>query len=374
MKAGFRFCLLRALPVVATASIVACSGNSQTLPAAGPALLALAAAKGTGSVQIAIDVPNAKKTAVREPSYVSPGTQSASVHVSGEAPKTFDLTASSPGCSESKKTASLDCAIVVTAMAGSHTIDATLYDALKGRGSALATGTANATVVSGKTKAVTIAFKGIVATATVLLDGATTANVAAGTAKTLKVSANAYDAKDNLIAGPSAYASAVALKNSDTSGRTTLSASSIDAPDATVTLKYDGASVPSKVTSTITPSVDGKADVKGAAGVSIAPSAPGVKPGSLTFNSAVTQTFTVAESGYSGSFTASSSDPSIAAVSPGSGNAPSTTFTVTPTGGGTCTITVTNALKQSVKVSVSVSSGSIIVDGTRAKRSHGGVR
>lgn len=372
MEAGFGSLFSRVLPIGAIAAIAACSGNSQTLPSSGPSSTALdAVMKKTGIVRFAIDIPDAKKTLNRAPQYVSPSTQSVSVHAAG-AVKSFDLTASSPGCSANKKTASLDCTVTLVLPVGSQTIAAALFAGLKGEGDALASGTAKATVIAGGAKLIVIPFDGIVSTATVLLNSKPEATLPAGTPATLKVTVDAYDAKGNLITAPGHYASPVGLKSSDALPK--LSASSVSTPDAKVTLEYSGGAVASKVTSTIAPSVDGKPDVKGAAVLSISPGGPAVKPGSLTFTTAASQTFTVEEIGYDGSLTAASSAASTATVSPGSADGPKATFTVTPVNGGAATITVRDGLKQTAKVSISVSSGTIIIDGSQTKQSHGGTR
>jgi hypothetical protein len=70
----------------------------------------------------------------------------------------------------------------------------------------------------------------------------------------------------------------------------------------------------------------------------------------IAFSGTGTQTFTVSESGYSGSFTATSSNTAVVTVAQTS---PST-FTVTSIGGGTATITVTDQQGNSATLSVTV--------------------
>lgn len=76
----------------------------------------------------------------------------------------------------------------------------------------------------------------------------------------------------------------------------------------------------------------------------------------LNFTSAASQTFTAAETSYSGTFSATIDDPTIATVTQ-SGN----TFTVTPKAAGTATITVHDANGQThaVSVTVTLSNGSL---------------
>jgi hypothetical protein len=77
-------------------------------------------------------------------------------------------------------------------------------------------------------------------------------------------------------------------------------------------------------------------------------------PSPLVFSNAgaqYAQTFAVTEAGYSGSFTASRNDPTIATVSPATSTR---TFTVTAVGNGQTTITVTDSAKRTATVTVQV--------------------
>lgn len=88
-------------------------------------------------------------------------------------------------------------------------------------------------------------------------------------------------------------------------------------------------------------------------------------PATLSFASAAAQTITVTEADYTGTFTATSSKPRVAAVNPVKGsNGPSATFLVAPVGGGTCTITFTDTNGQAATVRVAVNSGVIKVNST----------
>lgn len=91
-----------------------------------------------------------------------------------------------------------------------------------------------------------------------------------------------------------------------------------------------------------------------------------VKPASLTFTSASPQPLSANETDYTGSLTASSSNATVATVSPSSAKGPSATFDVTPVGGGTTTITVTGG-SAPVKVSVTVDNGVIHISSTSPK-------
>jgi hypothetical protein len=93
---------------------------------------------------------------------------------------------------------------------------------------------------------------------------------------------------------------------------------------------------------------------------------PSLTTPALSFNSTspTPQSFTVSEPGYSGTFTAVSSNTTVATVTQGSAAAAQSarhidadttaTFTVTPTGGGSATITISDTLGNSTSISVSV--------------------
>jgi hypothetical protein len=70
------------------------------------------------------------------------------------------------------------------------------------------------------------------------------------------------------------------------------------------------------------------------------------------------QTFTVSETGFTGSFTATSSNTSVATVSGPTGTTP--TFTVTPVSGGSATITVADTQGQKASVTVTVTSATFV--------------
>jgi hypothetical protein len=86
-----------------------------------------------------------------------------------------------------------------------------------------------------------------------------------------------------------------------------------------------------------------------------------VTPSSVTFSSPAAQTISV-RSGFAGTVSATSSDPTVATVVAG-GTATAPTFSLSPAGGGTCTIVVRDTAGDSMNVSVSVNAGVIIIDG-----------
>jgi|SRR5580700_8780541 hypothetical protein len=83
---------------------------------------------------------------------------------------------------------------------------------------------------------------------------------------------------------------------------------------------------------------------------------------SFSFSSATPQTFTVSEPGYTGTFSATSSNTEVVTIAAGDSTSArrrddtstSTTFTVTPVGGGNATITVSDDQGHSTAIPVSV--------------------
>jgi hypothetical protein len=92
------------------------------------------------------------------------------------------------------------------------------------------------------------------------------------------------------------------------------------------------------------------------------PGVVSVNPGTLNFittESSATQQTTVSESGYGGSFTASTTTcTGIATISPATSSG---SFTVTPQGNGTCTFTITGSAGTSGTLAVTVTLSSATI-------------
>lgn len=325
-------------------------------------------AKRKGKLVIELRIPRKKHHGRRiRPGYISASTQSMVISVPGQSNQVFNVTPGSPGCSTTSGYVTCDVSGFFTA--GEQTITITLYDQTGGQGNVLSTGTTTATILTGSVTYISITLEGTVASASVRVNGSTAVSIPVGTPTSLPLTINAYDADGNLIIAPGGYDSStpVQIVDSDTSGVTTLSPSTIGGPDTTATLSYNGGYLSSAV---ITAKVGGIAQanpvtVTIAATPSPTPSPtpmPQVSPSSLTFSSGATQTFTVLESNYTGALTASSGSTGVATVSPASANGPNATFTVKPIAGGTTAITVTDSFGNNVTVNVSVNGGVIVID------------
>jgi hypothetical protein len=92
--------------------------------------------------------------------------------------------------------------------------------------------------ISGKTT-IPLALQGIWKIATARFSNETPLM---GSPSTITVNVSGYDADNALIIGPEPYSSPIPLYSSDTSGATSLSATSITKPGQTATLTYDGKS------------------------------------------------------------------------------------------------------------------------------------
>jgi len=237
------FALTSMLALVVLGAGCGGSGGS-TVPAKSPA-------QTPASMMVAfrIVLPTTASNARRRlPRYVSASTHSAAI-------------TAAPGGGSAGAPVIVNCTTVCTgqiaAAVGSDTFTVTLYDAQNAVGNLLSTGTLTQTIVQNQANSVNVTLDGVVASLTVALNPAA---VTEGTAATVAVTVNALDADGNTIVGPGIYANAsgspltVALVDSDGSGATHLSLSSLTAPTSGITLSYNGATIPSP---TITASAAG---------------------------------------------------------------------------------------------------------------------
>jgi hypothetical protein len=215
--------------VLLTGALVAilaagCAGRSGTVPASRPA------SPQSVSATFRIAIPRATAAQKRKPAYVSASTQSAAVTVTPGNSTTI-INCSAGACSGS-----------VLAPVGSDTFAVNLYDGTNASGNLLSTGTLTQTI-GYQNNTVSVTFNGVVNS----LALAVSPNlINQGSPATIAVTVNALDPDGNVIVGPGGYVDAngdpvtITLTDSDTSGATQLSASSLAQPASTVTLSYDG--------------------------------------------------------------------------------------------------------------------------------------
>jgi hypothetical protein len=226
-------------PIAATAialvslCVSACGGGgtaaSPSAPGAGNALT-------QGSAVLLIPARTTSSDA-RRPAFVSPSAASVAIAVNGGTPTVADISATSTLCTTAS--GGRTCTVPFTATNGNDTIAFTLYDAANATGNELGTGSTTA-AVAGAPFSVTVAIGGVVAK---LVVSAPSTALVAGTSSTVTIAINAEDSDGNTIVGSAPFASPVTLTDSDTSGSTTLSATSVAAPGTSIVLTYNGGPV-----------------------------------------------------------------------------------------------------------------------------------
>ncbi|HTU82512.1 MAG TPA: hypothetical protein VMF61_10305 [Candidatus Acidoferrales bacterium] len=215
----------------ASALLAACSGNALVPNAAGTAVSpAAVTASGRTTADFVVTVPPGSGA-----DFVSPSTQSIVVSLAGSTLLTMNVAAGSPRCTSSTR-GGRTCSQSVKVPAGSQTFDMAAYDGPKGTGNVLASGSVDANLHSGASQRVRVALTGRPATLTMTLRDE---YPPAGRAERSGIALSALDADGNTILG--AYARSVELVDSDRSGATKLSATSIDRSSTRIELAYDGA-------------------------------------------------------------------------------------------------------------------------------------
>lgn len=227
---------------IASAALVlsACGGGpaSRSVPAS--------ALNGPATAQFSITVPKASAqspAASRKPLYISPNAQSASIAVGALTPVVVNLTPSSPGCSTGS--GGTTCTVEVTAPIGSDTFTVQLFSQANAAGSLLAAGSVTQAIVAGPNNSVNVTLNGVVASVAIALANP---SPAVGMAATIPVTVTAKDSTGATILGAGNYSPAITLTDSDTSGHTKLSTTTVASPGTSVTLSYDGSSAVTSAT------------------------------------------------------------------------------------------------------------------------------
>jgi hypothetical protein len=201
------------------------------------------------SVSVAIRVPHrvsAASTARRGPTYVSTGTQSASIAVNGGTPVIANLIAGSPNCT-TLANGDLSCSLTIDAPVGADTFRETLYAGTDATGAVLSEGTTSATIVPGQANSVALTLDGAIASITLTLAQTI---ITAGASTSVNLTVNFNDASGASIIGNDPFTTPVILTDSDTSGQTSLSKTRLGSPAdaASLVVTYTGTSA---LTSTI---------------------------------------------------------------------------------------------------------------------------
>ncbi len=255
------------LALVAAVTFAACGGGGGTSPVGGPTLQ-----PDSGRARLSITVPKApagSTAARRRPAYVSPATQSIAIVIPGGSRFTSALTAATPGCAQGAS--GLVCTVEFPAPLGTETVDVSTYASNDATGTPLSVAPVSITVVAGQVNTVSLTLSGVVA-ALKLAGAAVILN--AGTASSAPITVEALDAAGQVIVGPGGYVDAndnpvtITLSDSDTSGATSLTPTTVSAPNTAVTLAYNGAKIGNL---TITASAPGVASATQSITVNVAP-------------------------------------------------------------------------------------------------------
>lgn len=249
-----------ALACSLSAALTACGGNGGgAIPthAATPVPVQPANAKFVLFIPAVPGVSSA--SASRRPMDFSASTRSVTIAAGSKVLTTADVSASSSLCTAATS-GGRNCTVTAVAPPGSDEFTITAYDQPNGQGNAISQGTVQATISTEPTT-VNVAVTGKVVKLAISLSNAFPP---VGTAATTNVVVSGLDADGNIVLG--AYSSPVSLQNSDTSGVTSLSTTSVASSSTPVTLSYTGTAP--FASATITASLSGV----GSASATFAPS------------------------------------------------------------------------------------------------------
>jgi streptogramin lyase len=220
-------------------SLVACGGGSgspgSTLPSSGASPTS-SPSSGTQNANFVIAIPagSTSSSTSRRPLDFSASTQSVTIAIGSQTLATANVGASSSACVAATG-GGRTCTVGVNAPVGNDTFTITAYDQPGGAGSVLSTGTVVETISAGSAATVNVAVSGAIAKLALSLGNA---YPPAGTATTSSVVVTGLDADGNAVLGT--FATPVSLADSDTTGYTSLSASSATSSSSSVTLNYTG--------------------------------------------------------------------------------------------------------------------------------------
>lgn len=221
-----------ALGLIATALPGCSGGGSNPAPAAtaAPASTPTPTANPTASPTSSA---NNASFVITVPSGPAASAQSATVALGSTILATVNVPSTSSSCTP--EGTSRSCTIGAHAPAGSDTFTLTAYDQPNGSGNVLATGTVTAILSATTPTTIGVSMVGRIAALEVTIENP---YLPVGAAATTSLVVTAIDADGNTVLG--AYASPITLADSDTTGATSLSATSVTSSSTIVTLKYSG--------------------------------------------------------------------------------------------------------------------------------------
>ena len=229
---------LASLTLASTLALAACGGGGGGISSTPPP-------RQTAPARITISIPNISPSAhARKPAYVSPATKSVSLSGPGFATATVALVPGTPQCTQTSS--ALVCTVELPVPVGTTTVTVSTFASTDGSGTPLSTQNVSVTVVSGTVTVVNLTLNPVVSALAVAVNPST---LGAGIPSSATVSVNALDAAGKTIVGPGTFVDAagnpltVTLADSDASGATHLSQTTLTAPSASIALTYNGASI-----------------------------------------------------------------------------------------------------------------------------------
>jgi hypothetical protein len=235
--------------VLSTLVLTECTGapTGGALPVSPGAASALQSGKAArAKLGLRLTIPRPAKHGAH---FISPSTKSIVVKKGSVSLGTFATSAGSSGCKSLDGSTVCQFAIAI-AEGANQTFTVAAYDGASGTGKLLSAGSVTQSIVAGYNP-ILVTLSGAIASVIVAVQNP---NAPAGTAAVLPVTVMAKDADGNVIIGPGNYASPVTLSDSDVSGITKLSATSVTGPASSVFITYNGKSIGS---ATIGAAVDG---------------------------------------------------------------------------------------------------------------------
>ncbi|HYW55046.1 MAG TPA: hypothetical protein VE826_13825, partial [Dongiaceae bacterium] len=232
----------RSVAILLCALLAACGGGggggSSTTPPPPPQ---------SGLAKLTITIPSASGTSAsrRRPAYISPSTRSVTISGSGVPTTTVAVGTNAPNCAPGS--GGTVCTVNFPVPAGTATVTLATFASTDGSGMPLSTQSLTVTVTANAVTSIDVTLNGVVAALAISVSPDV---LASGHASTSSVAVNALDASGNVIVGPGNYVNAagsavtVTLTDSDTSGATHLSQTSLTAPAASaISLSYNGAQI-----------------------------------------------------------------------------------------------------------------------------------
>jgi streptogramin lyase len=184
------------------ATLAACAGGGGSLVPRSLATAAPTSSPGsTAVVRFTLTIPKAADAARRRrPDYVSIGTNSAAIVVTGPSPSASPAPAVTLNC-----TSGQTCTTSIDAPVGTDTFAVTLYSGQNETGSALGIGSTSQSIIAGKANQVAVTLNGVVNSVSLTTSPSV---LSAGTAATESVTINALDASGYTIIAPGGYVDA----------------------------------------------------------------------------------------------------------------------------------------------------------------------